>query len=271
MSSHSKLRWSTGLYYPVVIFSSYILAIIEIVIRKALTGDGYPVSHFPYFTYFFVGLFFIGMGIYQWYRYRVWIYPVLGIVLGIFCFQAPFAIHGSGYSIFKAGYFITFLIMVLFIIVNWNSFYSQERFEVNSRRLFRLAAELIRDTSGGFTERPYSAGKLTVSKDELLGFSRFLNGKYVVRTFHLEDRIYFSFSMNKSLVNLEDPKEVSHIVIDFNGNISVAVAEKDYRDYVNRFSFDQVCSSMAVIFERFLGYYRQGLEARIITELKTAR
>jgi hypothetical protein len=23
MNSHSKLRWSTGLYYPVVIFSSY--------------------------------------------------------------------------------------------------------------------------------------------------------------------------------------------------------------------------------------------------------
>ena len=271
MSSHSKLRWSTSLYYPVVIFSSYILAIIEIVIRKALTGDGYPVSHFPYFTYFFVGLFFIGMGIYQWYRYRVWIYPVLGIVLGIFCFQAPFAIHGSGYSIFKAGYFITFLIMVLFIIVNWNSFYSQERFEVNSRRLFRLAAELIRDTSGGFTERPYSAGRLTFTKDEILGFSRFLNGRFVAKTYHFEDRIYFAFSMNRSLVNLEDPKEVSHVVIDFDGNISLTVSEKDYRDYINRFSFDQVCSSLAAIFERFLDYYKQGLENRIITELKTSR
>ena len=271
MNSHSKLRWSTGLYYPVVIFSSYIIAIVEIMIRKSLIREGFDILRFPWLTYLFVGLFFIYMGIIQWYRYRLWINPVAGIIVGVLCFQAPLAIPSYGLSLFKATYAITFLILVLFVIINWKAFYGQERFEINSRRLFRLAAELIRDTSGGFTERPYSAGKLTVSKDELLGFSRFLNGKYVVRTFHLEDRIYFSFSMNKSLVNLEDPKEVSHIVIDFNGNISVAVAEKDYRDYVNRFSFDQVCSSMAVIFERFLGYYRQGLEARIITELKTAR
>ena len=109
------------------------------------------------------------------------------------------------------------------------------------------------------------------SKDEILGFSRFLNGKFVVKTFHFEDRIYFTFSMNRSLVNLEDPKEVSYAVIDFDGNVSVAISEKDYKDYVNRFSFDQVCSSIATIFGRFLDYYKEGLESRIITELKTAR
>ena len=271
MNSQSKLRWSTGLYYPVVIFSSYILAIIEIVIRKALIKDGTISISFPFLTYIFVGLFFIGMGIYQWHRYRFWIYPVVNIIIGILCFQAPYAISVHGFSFLRATYFITLIILVLFVIINWESFYGQERFEINSRRLFRLAAELIRDTSGGFTERPYSAGKLTASKDEMLGFSRFLNGKYVARTFHLEDRIYFSFSMNKSLVNLEDPKEVSYAVLDFDGNISVAISEKDYKDYVNRFSFDQVCSSMATIFGRFLEYYKQGLENRIIMELKTAR
>jgi len=271
MSSHSKLRWSTGLYYPVVIFSSYILAIIEIVIRKALTRDGFISSSFPFLTYIFVGLFFISMGVYQWHRYRFWIYPVVNIIIGILCFQAPYAIYVHGYSVLRATYFITLIILVLFIIINWPAFYGQERFEINSRRLFRLAADLIRDTSGGFTERPYSTGKLTFAKDELLGFSRFLNGKYVAKTFHMEERIFFSSSMNRSLVNLEDPKEVSHVVIDFEGNISVSISEKDYKDYKNRFSFDQVCSSMAAVFERFLGYYRQGLETRIITELKTSR
>jgi len=271
MNSLSKLRWSTGLYYTVVIFSSYILAIAEIMIRKALIRDGYHVSHFPFMTYFFVGSFFIGMGIYQWYRYRVWIYPVLGIILGVLCFQAPFAIPSYGISLFKATYAITFLILVLFVIINWNALYGQERFEINSRRLFRLAAELIRDTSGGFTERPYSAGKITFTTDELMGFARFMNGKYVAKTIHLGNNICFAFSMNRSLVNLEDPKEVSHVVIEYNGNISVTVSEKDYRDYIDRFSFDQVCSSMAAIFERFLEYYKQGLENRIITELKTAR
>jgi len=254
----------------VVIFGSYILAIIELMIRKSLNRDGYHISSFPFLTYCFVGLFFIGMGIYQWYRYRLWIYPVAGIILGILCLQAP-ALYGTGKLIFKATYFITFLILILFVIINWSAFYGQERFEINSRRLFRLAAELIRDTCGGFTERPYSAGKLIFTREEISGFARFINGKYVAKSIHLGDNIYFAFSMNRSLVNLEDPREVSHVVIDRIGNISVKVSEKDYRNYINRFSFDQVCSSVAAIFERFLEYYKQGLENRIITELKAAR
>ena len=271
MRSYSKLRWSVGVYYPVVIFSSYIIAIVEIMIRKSLIREGFDILRFPWLTYLFVGLFFIYMGIIQWYRYRLWIYPVAGIIMGIFCFQAPLAIPSYGLSQFKATYAITFLVLVLFVIRNWNAFYGQERFEINSRRLFRLAAEVIRDTSGGFTERPYSAGKLACTREELTGFARFMNGKYVVKTIHIDDRIYLAFSMNRSLVNLEDPNEVSHVAIDPEGNISVFVSEKDYKDYVDRFSFDQVCSSFAAIFERFLGYYKQGLENRIITELKTAR
>lgn len=259
-----------GIYYPIVIFSSYIVAILEILVRKQLINKGIDIYPFPFLTYILVGLFFILMGIIQWYRYRLWINPVAGMILGVLCFQAP-AMFITGFSIFKATYAITFILLVIFIIINWHSFYGQERFEINSRRLFRLAAELIRDTSGGFTERPYSAGKLTFKRDELLGFSRYLNGKYVAKTFHLEERIYFTFSMNKSLVKLEDPKEVSYVVIDFTGNISVVISAKDYRDYVEKFSFDQLCSSMAAVFERFLSYYRQGMENRIITELKTAR
>ena len=259
-----------GIYYPIFIFSSYIFAIIELVIRKYLARNGYDVQSFPYLTYLIMGLFFIMMGIIQWFRYKLWIYLVAGIIIGLLCFQAP-ALYVSGFPIVKATYAITFLILVIFVIVNWQAFYGQERFEINSRRLFRIAAELIRDTSGGFTERPYSAGKLTFTREEFLGFARFMNGKYVAKAIHLGDHIYFAFSMNRSLVNLEDPKEVSHVAIDFEGNISVTVSEKDYGDYINRFSFDQVCSSMAAIFERFLEYYRQGLENRIVTELKAAR
>lgn len=270
MSYQSKLGWSIGLYYPVVIFSSYIFAILEIVFRRYLDNKGFDVSTHPYITYLLVGLFFILMGIIQWYKYKLWIYPVLGLIIGVLCFQAPFG-FGLGYSIFKVTYAITFLVMVLFVIINWRAFYSQERFEINSRRLFRLAAELINDIGDGFTERPFSAGKIEFTKDEMQGFSRFLNGKFVAKPFHFEDRVIFAFSMNRSLVPLYDTKEVSNVTFDNNGNIVVSISEKDYRQYVARFNFDQLCDSMAKVFRRFLEYYRQGLENRIITELKTAR
>jgi len=270
MYYHSKLRWSIGFYYPVMIFSSYILAILEIVLRNYLTREGYGVSLKPWTAYTIVGLFFIIMGIIQWFKYRLWIYPVLGIIIGMLCFQALFA-FGNSNPIYIASYFINFIILVLFVIINWKSFYGQERFELNSRRLFRLAAELLNDTGDGFTERPYSAGKTTFTKDEMIGFSRFLNGKYIAKPFHYDDRFTFAYSMNASLVNLEDPKEVSHVTFDQKGNISVIISEKDYREFVARFNFDQLCDSMARVFNRFLEYYRQGLENRIITELKMAR
>ena len=270
MSYQSKLRWSIGLYYPVVIFSSYIFAILELMLRKYFISQGTDVSPHPYFTYLLVGLFFILMGIIQWFKYRLWIYPVAGIILGVLCFQAP-AFFDHTFSIFKVTYAITFIILVLFVIINWRAFYGQERFEINSRRLFRLAAELLNDTGDGFTERPFSAGKIEFTKEEVQDFARFINGKYIAKSFHFGDKLIFAFSMNKSLVMLEDPKEVSHVTFDLNGRITVSIAEKDYREYVARFNFDRLCDSLANVFRRFLEYYRQGMENRIITELKTAR
>jgi len=270
MFYHSKLRWSIGFYYPVVIFSSYILAIFEIILRKYLLQQGYLISPKPWFIYIIVGLFFIVMGIIQWYKYRLWIYPVLGIIIGMLCFQALLA-FGNRNTIFIATYFINFIILVLFVILNWKLFYGQERYELNSRRLFRLASELLVETGDGFTERPYSAGKAEFTKDDMIGFSRFLNGKFVAKPFHYDDRFTFAFSMSNSLMILDDPKEVSHVTFDQKGNISVIISEKDYREFVARFNFDQLCDSMSRVFRRFLEYYRQGLENRIITELKTAR
>jgi hypothetical protein len=201
----------------------------------------------------------------------LWHNPVLGFNLGILCFlqSANFYDHPS--PVFIALYAIVFIILVLFIIIHWKVLYGQERFEINSRRLFRLAVELIRETGNGFTERPFSAGKIDFTKEELQDFARFIDGKYVAKSFHFEDKIVFAFSMNKSLVTLEDPKEVSHVTFELNGNIIVSISEKDYREYVATFNFDRLCESMANVFRRFLGYYRQGMENRIITELKTAR
>jgi len=270
MRYHSKLRLPIGLYYPIVILSSYIFALLEVMVRRYLDRNGIDVMYFPFITYLLVGLFFITMGIIQWSKYRLWIYPVLGVMVGVLCFQAP-ALYLNTLPFLKLTYLITFFITGLFVIINWKALYGQERFEINSRRLFKLASELITDTGDGFTERPFSAGKVEFTKEDLQGFVRFLNGKYVAKPFYLEDRVYLSFSMNKSLVQLYNPKEVSHVILDFNGNISVVISEQDYRQYVARFNFDQLCDSMSMVFKRFLEYYRQGLENRIITELKTAR
>ncbi|MCU0456833.1 MAG: hypothetical protein MUE74_11075, partial [Bacteroidales bacterium] len=70
---------------------------------------------------------------------------------------------------------------------------------------------------------------------------------------------------------INDGKDVSHVIIGYDGSVTVKVSEKDYRDYRSRLSFDQLCSSLAGIFSRFFDYYKKGLESRIIIELKSAK
>lgn len=266
----SKIRMSLGWIYPIGILISYIFLILEVAIRKYLFGNGQDIGRLPYLTIILVSAFFIVLGIIQWFRYRNWINPVLGFLIGITTLQVSF-IYGGFNWIFKLIYFASFIIMVLFIIINWQSFYSEARFEINSRRLFRLASERIYDVSEGYTGRPYAAGQISFSKDELMGFVRFLHGNYVVRPFYYPETVSLAFSMNRSLVVIKDPSEVSHITISHSGEIRVTISEKDYRDYNERLSFDQLCSSTAEVFIRFFNYYKDGLESRIISELKSAR
>lgn len=272
MSYRSRIRMSIGWIYPVGIFSSYILLFLEFELRRMLGAGGNEVWGVPYFSIILVALMLIVLGIIQWVKYRNWIYPVLGFLMGTTTAQVSFVFPDSDYpGIFKIIYFISFIIIILFVLINWNSFYSHERFEINSRRLFRLASERIYKTDNGYTDRPFSGGRVECTRDELLGYARFLHGNYIVRSFYYESYVCLSFSMNTSLVVINEGKEVSHVIIGFDGGITVKISDRDYRDYRERLSFDQLCASLADIFTRFLEYYKKGLESRIITELKSAK
>ena len=272
MSYRSKIRMSIGWIYSIGIFSSYILLFLEFELRQILRQEGYDIWQVPYITIILVALMFVVLGIIQWFRYRNWIYPVLGFLIGVTTAQVSFIFpHHYEYGIFKLTYFTCFILIILFILINWNSFYNHERYEINSRRLFRLASERIFKTDNGYTERPYSGRKVDCTRNELLGFIRFLQGNYIVRPFYYESYVCLSFSMNKSLVIIHEGSEVSHVMIGYDGTVAVRVSEKDYMDYRERLSFDQLCASIADIFTRFLDYYKKGLESRIIIELKSIK
>jgi hypothetical protein len=270
MAYRSKIRMSIGWIYPIGILISYIIGIAEWAIRANYIRKGSDINQIPVFTYSIVALFFAALGIVQLIKYRNWIYLVLGLLIGLATFQVPFAMeHDTG--VFKFTYLLTIVVFILFVVFNWNTIYSHERFEANSRRLFRLASERIFETGDGYTGRHYMAGQIKSGKDELLGFVRFFHGNYITRPFYYENYVSLAFSMNTSLMVIDMPSAVSHIILEYNGNIKVKISEQDYRDYKERLSFDQLCTSMADVFVRFLDYYQKGLESRIVTELKSAK
>ncbi len=270
MSNRSKLRMSVGLFYPIAMICCYIIAIAEWGIRSWLIQDGMDINQMPFLTYYICGAFFFGIGIFQWSKYRLWIYLVIGILVGFLCVQGPVMIT-SDYFFTKASYFITLFVLALFVILNWSTLYGQERYEINSRRLLKLAAEQIVETVDGFTDRPFSAGGINASKEELLGFSRFLEGKYVTRVFHEDNTVFLTFSLNRSLLTVVNPRDVSHIAIHDTGTMTIFISKVDYRQYRKTYNFNQLCHSLGEVIKRFMEYYKEGLEGRITTELKTAR
>lgn len=264
----SKLKGPVGRIYPITIVSFYLLAVFELIIRKHLRSNGLDIPYEAYTTVFLAGLFFMFMGIFLYIRYWLWIYIIINFLMGFLCW------HSAGWFLFSFLSGDTALVilfsLILIGVVFWPVLYAQERFEINSRRLFRLSSFFVEETSNGFTDRPYSAGKIDLPLAEIRNFSRFLDGKYVAKANFREKSVYLMFSMGRSLLSNPEPTEVSYVLIQQDGSVSVHISSFDYSQYKQTLTFDQLCSGLADVIKRFARYYKDGNEARIITELKSA-
>ena len=259
----SKIKGPLGRVYPIVIIITYLIIIIEV-----------QVIDNPFYGHLAVGIFFIVMGIIQLLRYRLVVHFILGLLLGTGCWHVlvwPYGpdLSNGWLSFLSIGtYLVHVLILVLFLVLLWPVIYGHEKLEANARRLFKLASELIYESSDGFTDRPFSAGKLDASNEDILGFIRFLSGRKIGKAFYHEKNVYLAFSLGKSPLKVDDPQEISYVRFDKDKNMSVHISKFDYRQYKERLSFDQLCGSLGNVFKRFYKYYHDGNDTRIITELK---
>lgn len=255
---YSKLRFPLGLTYPIALITTYIFVLVEIM----LFGK-------PIFSIVIFGAFFIVIGFLQFIRYRMWVYLFLGILFGTSTWHSLTYFLLSGRP--PISNLIHILINGLFIILFWPRLSGQERLISNARRLLNLAASMINDTSGGFTSRPYSGGKISISDMDLKGFINFMEGKFVVKAFKKKDVYFLGFSMGVSPLVADDPLEISHVRIDSENNLSVSISSFDYQQYKENLNFDQLCQSMSEVFMRFIEYFKEGKESRIISELKSKK
>ena len=266
----SKLRGSFGRIYPISLVIVYILCMFEALIRWYLKESGMALDIVPAISISAMGLFFLVMGIIQKFRYGLWIYPLLGFLAGLGCILSIFLLDRSN-ELVRVFYFANMLVIILIVIIAWPVLSSQEKFEMNARKMFKLAAEYVAETSDGFTQRPFTAGRISINREDLMGFVRYLDGKYIARSFLEGEVVFLAFSLNRSVLAITDPRQASYVSIDASGALTVKVSEGDYKQYRATFNFDQLCASMAGVFVRFMDYYREGKEQRIMNELKTAR
>jgi hypothetical protein len=269
METRSKLKGPIGRVYPLALMVLYFLIAVEIVIRYSLKNSFPDIGHFPVYMVIAFGVFFVAMGILQVIRYELWDHLVLGLFLGIGSFLTLLGNLYPG-ALFKLLWILNAVSLALFVVFRWNTLRGHERYESNARRLFKLAVDTIEESSNGFTGRPFPAGAVLSTKEELLGFARFLNGMNISRFFYNDDTLFLAFSLNKSLLTGDLPDDFSHIAINPEGKVMVVVTKADYRQYKQTFNYDRLCSSLGQVFIRFLEYYKNGQESRIISELKSA-
>lgn len=266
MLRNAKLKGPIGRIYPIFIISAHVVAIGEFLVRKELLSGGMEITQGPFYVTILASLFFLGMGIYQWWRYHLWIYFGLGLLAGASTLQSMCQ-YIDYFSL--TSYIINIMLVVIFIIVTWPVLAGQERFEIKARRIFKLSADSIETTGNGFTARPFSAGKGEYTPEELLGFARYLKSKNIALPVYKDEGVYMCFSLGRSLMLEPEPAKISYVLFGKEGDISVHISAFDYRQYTKRFTFDQLCNAMGITFQRFLAHYKSGQEERILTELKS--
>jgi hypothetical protein len=147
-----------------------------------------------------------------------------------------------------------------------------KRAKWKGREVFELASISTEPESDGFTERPRPAGTAVYSKDDLIGYVRFLRINLVAMPFFEDTRVVFvPVKMDDEFKYIFNPDKFrqnrSWIAFDFQGNVTVNISKIDYVDFKEELSFDQLCENLGKIFIGFMEYYRKGEADRILYKL----
>ena len=147
---------------------------------------------------------------------------------------------------------------------------SSKRINWRYREILELAANPVEESANGFTPRPFPVGEAQYTKEEIIGFTKFMIKHVIAYTFVEENRVVLVVPENMfayMLLLKRGYKKDTYVAFDFNRNVSVHIAKKDYQKYKEEFTFDQLCSSLGNLFIEFLELYRKGKSRKIIDKL----
>ena len=252
--------------------------IILLIIEKESLGT--------FYTSLLYGLVLILTGIVYSFRYRLFQPALLFCLAGVTLWHYVLAAHietvialaqwmklnrvehGATNPFSMLTWLINLVILLAVIPFTMPVFSKAFKLEENAKKLFRLAALTVTGHDDGFTSRPYPGGVVAVSEDQLNGFARFMERHLISIPVFSETGLILAFSMGISPLAVDAPAGISYVKFDRTGSISVRIAERDYKRFSRKFTFDRLCDSLGGVSQRFLDYYIHHEEERILTELK---
>lgn len=150
--------------------------------------------------------------------------------------------------------------------------YFRRKAKWKGREIFELASMKIETAENGFTRRPRPSGKTEFTLSEIKEFAFFLQKNLISMPFQETNRMVFvPVKMGDEFNFIFSPQNFrrtrSWIAFDYNGYVTVYISKRDYLDYREELSFDELCENMGVLFIEFLDYYKKGEAERIIYKL----
>ena len=266
----SKLKWNRA-FIPVIVAAVVgTVYIIATILESKYFGT--HVSAWIYGGLIIIGAGWLGFGIqYRVPHFRAIIF-LLGVIVGTLAWHYELANHHD--TVFTDFTVLLHMgVMALAIGVLTPIMYTlKTKLESHHRRLFELIAEPIADASDGYTPRPYPAGKTDCSREEIQRFAQFMEQKYIKNNYLNDDQIILLLPGLHSPfghIKKPNPENSSYIAFDKEGNVKAFMSQKDYDQYRDTYTFDQLCESMGTLFLGFLEDFRNGQENRILEKFRS--
>jgi len=170
----------------------------------------------------------------------------------------------------KKTFYIQVGVMFGFILMLFPvSIYYKSKLRNHYRKIFELGAQSVAETNEGFTTRPYPAGKIAYSREELEGFASFLKRNQIVLPQIREDGVLLQIATEFMGSSKKEMKDMSYVFFQDTGEFSVNISKNDYEKFREKLSFDELCNSISSLFIDFMDQYKNGQKEEILKVLES--
>jgi hypothetical protein len=173
--------------------------------------------------------------------------------------------------------FLGFAVLLTIVFMIWVILLAAtKKIKWRGREVLEMAAASVEETGNGYTSRPLPAGKVEFSQQEIMEFANFARRNLIAVSYVGKDRVIFvPVMMGREfgfIMGLKrDYTDETWISFDFEGNVTVNISHRDYLEYIEALSFNQLCTSMGNLFIDFVETYHRGEGVRIIDRMDAIR
>jgi hypothetical protein len=199
-----------------------------------------------------------------------WAYIIASLYqlsLALLIWSQPRAIKYGNFQLSRLFLVFTVIFLVWMIYLTFN-----KKLKWRGREIFEMAADPVDEIADGYTARPLSTGKIEYSQRDVIAFADFARQNLIAIKFNNKDKVVLvPVKMGEEFKAIlgfrSDYIQDTWVAFDHQGYVSVNISRKDYLNYKENLSFDQLCNSLGDLFVEFLEMFTRGEGVRIIDRM----